>query len=161
MSNFLQPHGPQHAGPPCPSPTPGAYQNSCPLSRWCHPTISSSIDPFSSCLQSFPALWSFPVSQPFVSCGQSIGASVLVLPINIQDWVLSGLIGLISLLSREFSGACSNTTTWQHQFFGTQPSSWSNSPIHTWVLEKPWLWLNRPFSAKWCLCFLIHCLGLS
>ena len=88
VSDFLQPHKPQHTSPPCPSPTPGVYPNSCPLSRWCHPTISSSVVPFSSCLQSFPALGSFPVSQLFVSGGQSIGVSATsVLPMNTQDYI--------------------------------------------------------------------------
>ena len=137
MSNYLLPYEQQHARLPCPSLPPGVCQNSCALSRWCHPTISSSIDPFSSYLQSFPAIWSFPMSQPFASGGQSMGASAVVLPINIQDWFSSGLIGLISFLSREFSRAFSSTTIWQHHFFGTQPSLWNKSHIHTWVLEKP------------------------
>ena len=114
----LQPNGPQHARPPCPSPTPRAYSNSCPLSRWCHPTISSSVISFSSCLQSCPASGSFPVSQFFTSDGQSIGVSALVsvLPVNIQDWFPWGLTGLISLQSKWFSGAFSNTTVQKHQF---------------------------------------------
>ena len=91
MSDSLPPHGLQHARLSCPSPTPGAYSNSCPLSRWCHPTISSSVVPFSSCLQSFPASGSFPVTQFFASGGQSIGASASVLPMNIQDWFPLGL----------------------------------------------------------------------
>ena len=101
----LQPNGPQHARPPCPSPTPRPYSNSCPLSRWCHPTISSSVISFSSCLQSCPASGSFPVSQFFTSDGQSIGVSALVsvLPVNIQDWFPWGLTGLISLQSKELS----------------------------------------------------------
>ena len=98
-SNSLQPHGLQHARLSCPSPTPRACSNSCPLSQWCHPTISSSVVPFSSCLQSFPASGSFPVSQHFISGGQSIGvsASASVLPMNIQDWFPWGWTGLISL----------------------------------------------------------------
>ena len=102
MSDSFQPHRLQHTRPPCPSPTPGAYSNSCPLSRWCHPTISSSVIPFSSCLQSFPAWGSFPMSQFFASGGQSIGASALasVLPMNIQDWFPLGLTGLTSLQSK-------------------------------------------------------------
>ena len=105
VSNSLWPHGLQHARLPCPSPTPGAYSNSCPLSRWCHPTTSSSVVPFSSHLQSFPASGSFPVSQFFTSGGQNIGASasVSVLPMNIQDWFPLGLIGLISLQSKGLS----------------------------------------------------------
>ena len=102
MSNSLQPHGLQHARFPCPSPTPGACLNSCPWGRWCHPTISSSVIPFSSCLQSFPASGSFPMSQFFASGGQNFGASASasILPMNIQDWFPLGLTGLISLLSK-------------------------------------------------------------
>ena len=111
MSNSLQSHGLQHARLPCPSPTPGASSNSCPLSRWCHPTISSSVIPFSSCLQSFPASGSFPRSQFFASGGQSIGvsASTSVLPMNIQDWFPFGWTGWISLQSKGLSRAFSNT----------------------------------------------------
>ena len=118
----LRPHGLQHARLPCPSPTPGAYSNSCPLSQWCHPTISSSVIPF-SCLQSFPASGSFPVIQFFASGGQIIGvsASTSVLPMNIQDWSL-GWTGWISLLSKELSRVFSNTTVQKHQFLGTQLS---------------------------------------
>ena len=101
--------------------------NSCPLSRWCHPTISSSVVPFSSCPQSFPASGSFPMSQLFLSGGQSIGASASVLPMNIQGWFHSGLPGLISLLSKGLSRVFSSTTIWKHHFFSTQPSLWSNS----------------------------------
>ena len=129
MSDSLQPHGLQHARPPCPSLTPGVYSNSCPLSWWCHPTISSSVIPFSSHLQSFPALGSFPMSQFFASGDQSIGvlASASVLPMNIQDWFPLGLTDLISLLSKGLSRVFSNTTVQKHQFFGTQLSLWSNS----------------------------------
>ena len=135
----LQPHGRQHARPPCPSATPGAYLNSCPLSRWCHPTISSCVVPFSSRLQSFPASRSFPRSQFLASGGQSIGvsASASVLPMNIQDWFPCGLTGFISLQSKGLSRVFSNTTVQKHQFFGTQLSSQSNSHFHTWPLEKP------------------------
>ena len=117
---------------PCPSPTPGAYSNSCPSSRWCHPTISSSVVPFSSCLQSFPASGSFSIqSQFFTSGGQSIGvsASASVLPMNIQDWFPLGLTGLISLKSKGLSRVFSNITVQKHQFFGTQLSSQSNCNI--------------------------------
>ena len=112
VCNSLQPHGLQHTWLPCPSPTPGACSNSCPLSRWCHPIISSSVVPFSSCLQSFPASGSFSRSQFFSSGGQSIGASALasVLPTNIHDWFPLGLTGLISLLSKGLSRIFSNTT---------------------------------------------------
>ena len=139
ISNYLWPHGLQHTRLSCPSPTPRAYSNSCPLSRWCHPTISSSVVPFSSHLQSFPASRSFPVSQFFTSGGQSFGvsASASVLPMNIQDWFPLGLTGLISLQSKGLSRVFSNTTVQRHQFFDTQLSLWTNSPIHTWLLEKP------------------------
>ena len=138
MSNSLWPHGLQHARPPCPSPTPGVYSNSCPLSQWCHPTILSSIVIFSSCLQSFPALGYFPMTQFFKSGDQSIGvsASASVLPMNIQGWFPLGLAGLI-LQSKGLSRVFSNTTVQKHQFFSAQPSLWSNSHIHTWLLKKP------------------------
>ena len=134
---YLWLHGLQHAKPPWPSPTPGVYSNSCPLSWWCHPTISSSVVPFSSCLQSFPASGSFQMSQFFASGGQSIGASVSVLLMNIQDWYPLGLTDLISLQSKWISRVFSNTTVQKHQFFSAQLSLWSNSDIHTWLLEKP------------------------
>ena len=119
MSESLQPHGLQHAWLHCPSPSPGACSNSCPLSWWCHPTISSSVIPF-SCLQSFPASGSFPVSWFFASGGQSIGpsASASVLPMNIHDWFPLGLTGLISLQSKGFSRVFSSTRVQKHQFFG-------------------------------------------
>ena len=119
----LQPHGPQHARPPCPSPTPGVYTNSCPLSQWCHPTISSSVVPFSSCPQFFPASGSFQMSQLCTSGSQSLGvsASVSVLPMNTQDWSL-GWTGWISLLSEGLSRMFSNTTVQKHQFFSAQLS---------------------------------------
>ena len=121
MSNSLWPHGLQHARLPCSSPTPGACSNSCPFSRRCHPTISSSVVPFSSCLQSFLASGSFPMSQSFASGGQSIGASASasVLPMNIQDWFPLGLTGLISLQSKRLSRVFSNTTVQKRQFFST------------------------------------------
>ena len=122
VSDSLWPHGLQHTRLPCPSPTTGVYSNSCPLSRWCHPTISSSVIPFSACLQSFPASESFPMSQFFTSGGQSIGVSASVLPMNIQDWFPLGLTGLISLHSKRFSRVFSNTTLQKHQFFSTQLS---------------------------------------
>ena len=144
VSNSLQPHGLHHASLPCPSLSPRVY--SCPLIRWCYPTISFSVAPFSSCLQSFPGSGSFPVSQLFTSGGRNIeaSASASVLPVNIQGWFHLGLTGLIFLLSKGLSRVFSNTTVWKHQLFGTQPSLWSNSHIHTWLLEKPWLWLDRP-----------------
>ena len=137
MSDSLRPCEPQHARPPCPSPTPGVYPNPCPSSWWCHPTISSSVVPFSSCPQSFPASGSFPVSQFFVSGGQSIGVSASVLPMSTQDWSPLGWTGWISLQAKGLSRVFSNTTIRKHQFFGTQLSLQSNSHIHTWPLEKP------------------------
>ena len=135
----LQPHGPQHTRLPCTSPTPRVHSNSHPLSRWCHPTISSSVIPFSSCPQSFLASGSFQMSQLFTSGGQSIGvsASASVLPMNTQDWSPLGLTALIPLQSKGLSRLFSNTTVQKHQFFGTQVSLQSNSHIHTWLLEKP------------------------
>ena len=129
----------QHTRLPCPSLSPGACSNSCPLSQWCHPTISSSVVPFSSCPQSFPAPGSFQMSSLFASGGQSIGASASasVLPMNTQDWSPSGWTSWISLLSKGLSRASSNTTVQKHESFGTQPSLWSKSHIHTWLLEKP------------------------
>ena len=120
----LRPHGLQHARPPCPLPTPGAYSNSCPLSWWCHPTISSSVVPFSSCLQSFPASGTFQISQFFATGGKSIGFSVStsVLPMNIQDGFPLGWTGWISLQSKGLSGVFSNTTVQKHQFLSAQLS---------------------------------------
>ena len=120
----LWPHGLHHSRPPCPSPIPRAYSNSCPLSWWCHPTISSSVVPFSSCLQSFPTSGSFPMSQFFTSGGQNIGASATasVLPVNIQDWFLLGWTGWIFLQSKGLSRVFSNTTVQKHQFFSAQLS---------------------------------------
>ena len=130
---------PMNHRPPCPSQTPGVYSNSCPSSRWCHPAISSSVVPFSSCPQSLPASGSFPMSQLFASGGQSIGvsASASVLQMNTQDWSPLGWTGWISLQSRGLSRVFSNTTVQKHQFFSAQLSSQSNSHIHTWPLEKP------------------------
>ena len=123
----------QHAWFPCPSPTPRACSDSWPSSWWCHPTISSSVVPFYSCLWSFPASGSFPVSQFFASGGQSIGASVSasVLPMNTQDWFSLGWTGWISLQSKGLSKVFSNTTVQKHQFFSVPLSLWSNSQIHT------------------------------
>ena len=139
MSDFLQPHGLQHARPPCPSPTPRVYSNSCPLSQWCHPTISSSVVPFSSCPQTFPESGSFLMYQFFPSGGQSIGVSATasVPPMDIQNWFPLGWTGWISFQSKRLSRVFANATFQKHQFFGTQPSSLSNSHIHTWLLEKP------------------------
>ena len=131
-SDSLRPHGLQHTRLPCPSSTPWPYLNSCPSSWWCHPTVSSSVVPFSSCLQSFPASGSFPVRQFFTSGGQSIGvsASASVLPMNIQDRFPLGCTGWISLQSKELSRIFSSTTIQKHQFFDAQPSSWSNSYLY-------------------------------
>ena len=138
MSDSLWQHWMQHARLPCPSPTPGAYSNSCPSCRWCHPAISFSVIPFSSWLKSFPASGSFSMSWFFTSGGQSIGVSALesVLPMNIHNWFPLGLTGWISLQSKELSRVFSNTTLQKHQFFSTQSSLWSNSHIHTWVLKN-------------------------
>ena len=150
MSYSLRPHEPPHARHPCPSPTPGVHPDSCPSSQWCHPTISSSVIPFSSCLQSFPASGSFPMSQLFASGGQSIGgsASASVLPMNTQDWSPLGWILWISSQTKGLSRIFSNTTVQKHQFFSTQLSLESNSHIHTWPLEKPQPWLDGPLLAK-------------
>ena len=126
-------------GFPGPSLSPRVDSNSCPLSQWCHPIISSSVIPFSSCLQSFPASGSFPMSQLFASGGKRIGASAAaaVLPMNIQDWFLLGLTGLISFQFKGLSRVLFNTTVQKYQFFSAQPSLWYNSHIYTWLLEKP------------------------
>ena len=148
MYDSLWPHGLQHARLPCPSPTPRACSNSYPLNQWCHPTISSSVVPFSSCLQSFPASGSFPMTQLFTSGGQSIGASAAVLPMNIQDWSPLGLTGLLSLQSKGLSVVSSNTTVQKHQFFSAQFSLRSNSHIHTWLLEKNIALTRQTFVSK-------------
>ena len=139
VSDSLRPHESQHARPPCPSPAPRVHSKSCPSCQWCHPAISSSVIPFSSCPQSLPASESFPMSQPFAWGGQSTGVSALasVLPMNTQDWFLLEWTGWISLQSKGFSKVFSSPTVQKHQFFGTQLSSQSNSHIHTWPLEKP------------------------
>ena len=141
VSDSLRPHGPQHARPPCPSPTPRACSNSCPWSQWCHPTISSSVIPFSSCLQSFPASGSFPVSQFFASGGQSTGASAStsVLPMNIQDWFPLGFTGLISLQSKRLSRIFSNT---QFKSINSLVLSFLYSPTLTSIHDH---WKNHSF----------------
>ena len=150
VSNSFRPHELQHARPPCPSPTPGVHPNSCPSSRWCHPAISSSVVPFSSCPQSLPASESFPVSQLFTWGAQSIGVSALasVLPKNTQDWSPLWWTGWISLQSKGLSRVFSNSTVQKHQFFGAQLSSQSNTHIHTWPPEKPQTWLDGPLLTK-------------
>jgi len=139
VSDSLRPHESQHARPPCPPPTPGVHPGSRPSSQWCHPAISSSVVPFSSCPQSLPASESFPMSQLLVWGGQSIGVSALAsfLPKKSQGWSPSEWTGWISLQSRGLSRVFSNTTVQKHQFFGAQPFSQSNSHIHTWPQEKP------------------------
>ena len=136
LSDSLWPHRLQHAKLPCPSSSLGACSNSCLLSRWCRPTISSSVTPFSFCPQSFPASGAFPMSWLFPLSGQRIGASASVLPMNIQGWFSLGLTGLISLQSKRLSRVFSSTTVRKHQFFGAQPSLWSNSHICTRLQEK-------------------------
>ena len=138
-SDSVQPHEPQHARPPSLPPTPRVHPNPCPLSRWCHPTITSSVVPFSFCPQSFPESGSFPMSQLFAWGGQRTGVSALAsfLPKKCQDWSPSEWTGWMSLQSKGLSRVFSNTTVQKHQFFGAQPSSQSNSHIHTWPQEKP------------------------
>ena len=150
VSDSLRPHESQHAKHPCLSQIPRIYSNPCPSSRWCHPTISSSVIPFSSCPQSHPASGSFPMSQIFAWGGQSSGVSALalVLPMDTQGWSHLGWTGWISLQSKGLSRVFSNTTIQKHQFFGTQLSSQSNSHIHTWPLEKPQPWPDGPLLAK-------------
>ena len=137
LSDSLQPHEPQHTRPPCPSQTPGVHSNSCPLSRWCHPSISTSVIPFYSCPQALSASGSFPTSQLFSWGGQSTGVSpsVSVLPKNTQDWSL-GWTGWIFWQSKGLSRVLSKTIVQKHQFFGAQISSQTNSHIHAWPLEK-------------------------
>ena len=163
MLDFLRPHSLQRTRLPCASLSPRVCSNSCPLSWGCHPTILFSVDPFSSCPQSFPASGSFSMSQPFTSGGQRIGtsASASVLPMNIQGWFPLGLTVFISLQSKGPSRVFCSTTIWKYQFFSTQPPLWSNTHTHTWVIQKPQFWLYGPLSIKWCLHFLICCLALS
>ena len=139
VSDSLRPHESQHARPPCPSPTPRVHSDSRPSSRWCHPAISSSVIPFSSCPQSLPASESFPMNQLFAWRGQSTGVSALAsfLPKKFQGWSPSEWTGWISLQSKRLARVFSSTTVQKHQFFGAQPSSQSNSHIHTWPHEKP------------------------
>ena len=150
MSDSLRLHELQNARPPCPPPTPGVHSNSHPSSQWCHPAISSSVVPFSSCPQSLPASGSFPMSQLFAWGGQSTGvsASTSFLSKKSQGWSPSEWTGWISLQSKGLSRAFSNTTVQKHQLFGARPSSQSNSHIHTWPQEKPESWLDRPLLAK-------------
>ena len=139
LSDSLQPHEAQHARPPCPSPTPRVHSDSCPASQWCHPAISSSVVPSSSCPQSLPASESFPMSQLFAWGGQSTAVSALAsfLPKKSQGWSPLERTGWISLQSKGLSRVFSNTTVQKHQFFSAQLSSQSNSHIYTWLQEKP------------------------
>ena len=130
-------HGLEQARLPCPSLSPGVCSNSCPLSWWSYPTISSSVAPFSICFPSSSASGFFPMSWLFATDGQIVGASVSVLPMNIQGWFPLGLTGLISLLSKGLSRVFSSTTIWKHHLFEDQPSLWSSSHICTWLMEKP------------------------
>ena len=150
MSDYLWPHELQHTRPPYPSPAPRVHPNPCPLSRWYHPTISSSVVPFSFHPQAFPASGSFQMSQFFASGGQSIGVSVStsVLPKDIQEWFPLEWTGWTSLQSNGLSRVFSNTIAQKHQFFGAQLSLQSNSHIHPWLSEKPQPWLDGPSLAK-------------
>ena len=139
VTDSLRPQGLQNVTLPCSSPSPGVCSNSCPLNRWCHPIISPSVVPFSSCPQSFSASGSFPMSWPFTSGGQSIGASASVLPVNSQSWFPLGLTGLISLLSKGLSRVFFSTTIRKHQLFNAQPSLWSTlTSLHDY-------WKHRSF----------------
>ena len=162
MSDSLQSHGLQCTGLPCPSLSPWDCSNSCPLSWWCYPTISSSVDPFSSCLQSFPASGSFPVCRHFASSSQSIktSASASVLPMNIQDWFPLGLTSWISLQSKGLWRVFSNTTVWKHQFFSTQPTSWSTlTSVHDYW--KKIIVLTRWISVVNAISLLFNMLSTS
>ena len=146
----LWPHGLQHTRLPCLSPSPRVCSGACPLSWWCHPAVTSSVVPFSSCPQSLPASGSFPVSQLFASGGQRIGASVLapILSVNIQGWFPLGSTDLISLQSKGLSTVFSSTAVWRHQFFYAQPSLWSNPHVHTYLLGKTITLTVRTFVSK-------------
>ena len=149
MSDSLWPHESQHARPPCPSPSSGVHSNSRPSSRWCHPVISSSVVPFFSCPQSLPASESFPMSQICMRWPKYWSFSFSIIPSKeIPGLISFRMDSLISLQSKGLSGVFSNTTVQKHQFFSAQPSSQSNSHIHTWPLEKPQPWLDGPLLAK-------------
>ena len=161
VSDTSQPHGLQHARFPCHSPSPWVCSSSCPLSQWCHPTISSSVAPFSSCPQSFPATGSFPMSGLFTSGGQRITASASVLPMSNHGWFPLGLTGLISLLSKGLSRVFSNTTIWKHQFLCAESLLYGPA-----LISIQDYWKNHSFDytdlcqLKWYLCFLLCCLCL-
>ena len=162
VSDSLWPHGLQHTRSPCPSPSPRACSNSLPLSRWCHPTILSPVIPFSSCLQFFPASRSFLINQLHIRWPKYWSLSFSISPSNEYSGLISFRIDCLDLLAVQgISKVFSNTTVQKHQFFGIQPSLWSNSHIHTWLLEKPQLWLDGILWANLCLSFLIHSLSLA
>ena len=153
MSHSMWPHELQHTRPPCPLQTPRVYSNSCPSSRWCHPAISSSVVPFSSCPQSLPASWSFPMSQLFLCMRwpKYWSFSFSISPSNEHPGLISFRMDWLDLLVVQGtlkSLLQPNTIVQKHQFFGTQFSSQFNSHIHTWPLEKPWPWPDRPLLAK-------------
>ena len=161
VSDFLWPHKPQHSSPCCPSPTPGVQPNPCPLCRWCHPTISPSVVPFSYCPQSFSASGSFQMSQLSASSGQSIGvsASISVFPMNIQDWSPLGWTGWISLQSKGLSRVLQHHTS--------KASILRHSAFFIVQLSHPYMTTGKTIAlTRWtfvgkCLCFLICCLGWS
>ena len=149
VSDSLWPPGLQHTRLPCPSPSPRACSNSSPLSQWCHPTISSSVVPFSSCLQTFPTSGSFLMSQLFTSGGQSIGTSASVLPMNIQDWFPLGLTGLISLLSKGLFRVFSSTAVQNHYFFSASVAYGGTlTLIHDYQKNHTFDYTDQPFSAR-------------
>ena len=163
MSNSLQPQGQQHARLSCPLPSPGVCPSSCPSNQWCHPTISLSVALFPFCLQSFPSIRVFSnESTLYIRWPQYWSFSFSISPSNEYSGLTSFRIDWFDLLAVQRTlKSLLHTTVWKYQFFGTVPSLWSNSHIHTWLLGRPWPWLYRPLLAKRCLCFLMHCLGLS
>ena len=154
ISDFLRPHGLQYTRLPCPSPSPRVFPSSCPLNQWCHSTISSSVIPLFSCLQSFPASGSFPMKRLFTSGGQSIRASASVLPMSIQCWFSLRLTCLISLLSKGLSKVFSSTTVWKHHFFGALPSlrlgSWSTLDLRLDLLSHPYMTIGKTVALTGC-----------
>ena len=146
---------------PSPSLSPGVCSNSCPLNQWCRVTISSSVTPSPPDLTLFQHQSFSNESALHIRWLKCWSFSFSISPSNINDWFPLGLTGLIYLPSKGLSRVFSSTTVWQHQFFGAQPSLWSNTHICTWLLGEPQLWLYGTLSAKWCLCFLIHCLSWS
>ena len=155
VSDSLKPHGLQHTRPPCALSTLRVYSNSCPLSWWFHPTISSSGCPLLFLPSIFPSIRVFSNLSTLCNRWPKYWSFNISPPMNIQDWFPVGLTGLISLQSKRLSRVFSNTTIQKHHFFGTQSSLWSNCHIRTWLLEKPQLWQYIPLSAKWCLCSLM------